>query len=155
VRITQLNIDPVLIQPLSQPDLTGLLGVSFIQDRRDDPVNSHRGVYNTADLAWSDKVFGSKADFTRLLLRNSTYYRVGKDLVLARSLQMGYIQRFGGLPQIPLAERFYAGGASSQRAFPENQAGPRDLTTGFPLGGSALLVHSTELRFPLIGDNIG
>ena len=48
-----------------------------------------------------------------------------------------------------------AGGASSHRAFPDNQAGPRDLETGFPLGGSALLFHSTELRFPLIGDNIG
>jgi outer membrane translocation and assembly module TamA len=29
------------------------------------------------------------------------------------------------------------------------------LTTGFPIGGSALLIHSTELRFPLIGDNLG
>ena len=26
--------------------------------------------------------------------------------------------------------------------------------TGFPLGGNALLFHSTELRFPFIGDNI-
>ena len=40
------------------------------------------------------------------------------------------------------------------RGFPMNQAGPRDPETGFPLGGNALLFHSTELRFPLIGDNI-
>ena len=40
------------------------------------------------------------------------------------------------------------------RGFPENQAGPRDLKTGFNLGGNALLFHSTELRFPLLGDNI-
>jgi outer membrane translocation and assembly module TamA len=40
------------------------------------------------------------------------------------------------------------------RAVPDNQAGPRDLLTGFPLGGNALLFHSTEFRFPLIGDNI-
>ena len=40
------------------------------------------------------------------------------------------------------------------RGFPYNQAGPRDLVTGFPIGGNALFFHSTEVRFPLIGDNI-
>src|SRR6202043_1482608 len=33
--------------------------------------------------------------------------------------------------------------------------GPRDSVTGFPLGGTALLTNQTELRFPLIGDDIG
>jgi outer membrane translocation and assembly module TamA len=41
------------------------------------------------------------------------------------------------------------------RGFPDNQAGPRDPVTGFPLGGNALLMHQTELRFPLLGPNIG
>jgi outer membrane protein insertion porin family len=55
----------------------------------------------------------------------------------------------------------------TMRGFGENQAGPRDIgtpagpdapatpPTGFPLGGNALFFHSTELRFPLLGDNIG
>ena len=55
---------------------------------------------------------------------------------------------------MPLPERFYGGGSSSHRGFPDNQAGPRDLKTGFALGGNALLFHSTELRFPFLGDNI-
>ncbi|HEY2842837.1 MAG TPA: outer membrane protein assembly factor BamA [Bryobacteraceae bacterium] len=150
-----LQITPSLIPLLSQPVRVGLLGGSFIQDRRDDPVNSHRGVLNTVDLAYAWKGFGSETTFTRLLVRNATYYPIGHDIVIARTLQFGYIQRFGGLPEIPLSERFFSGGASTQRAFPDNQAGPRDTTTGFPIGGNALLFHSTELRFPLIGDNIG
>jgi outer membrane protein assembly factor BamA len=56
---------------------------------------------------------------------------------------------------VPLPERFFGGGSVSHRGFPQNQAGPRDLTTGFPVGGNALLFHATELRFPLIGDNVG
>jgi len=56
---------------------------------------------------------------------------------------------------LPLSERFFSGGANSHRGFPFNQAGPRDPTTGFPIGGGAQLLHSVELRFPLIGDNIG
>jgi outer membrane protein insertion porin family len=87
-------------------------------------------------------------------MRNSTYHPIGRNVVLARTLQFGWIQRLNG-PDIPLAERFFSGGATSNRAFPDNQAGPRDLTTGFPLGGDALLMHSTELRFPLFGDNLG
>jgi outer membrane protein assembly complex protein YaeT len=150
-----LKISEGLIPILAQPVRVGQVSLTLLQDRRDDPVDSRRGVYNTADLALAAGPLGSETSFTRLLLRNSTYHRITREVVLARSLQFGYIQRLGGLPQIPLPERFFAGGANSHRAFPASQAGPRDLDTGFPLGGSALLIHSTELRFPLFGDNIG
>jgi len=150
-----LKIAPELIPLLSRPVRVGLVGSTFFRDRRDDPVDSHRGAYNSADVSVAAAAFGSQSSFTRLLLRNSTYYPLKRSFVLARSIQFGYIQRTGGLAEIPLAERFFAGGASTHRGFPSNQAGPRDLRTGFPLGGSAMLVHSTELRFPLIGDNLG
>ena len=55
---------------------------------------------------------------------------------------------------IPIAERFFGGGNLSHRGFPENQAGPRDDSTGFPLGGSAEFFNNTELRFPLLGENV-
>ncbi|PYT12080.1 MAG: hypothetical protein DMG59_24615, partial [Acidobacteria bacterium] len=155
VTITDLKISPELIPLLSQPERTGQVSLAFIQDRRDDPINSHRGIYNTVDAGIALKQFGSETVFTRLLLRNSTYHPLSRDVVVARTLQLGYIQRLAGLPEIPLAERFFSGGATSNRAFPENQAGPRDLQTGFPIGGNALIFHSTELRFPLFGDNIG
>lgn len=150
-----LKISPGLIPILSQPDKVGLLAVTFIQDRRDDPVNSRRGIYNTVDMAIALRALGSQNDFTRLLLRNSTYHRITKSIVIARALQFGYIHRLAGQPEIALPERFFSGGGTSHRAFPDNQAGPRDLETGFPLGGNALLFHSTELRFPLLGDSIG
>ena len=155
VTLDRLNIAKELIPLLSQAVRVGLVGGTFFRDRRDDPVDSRRGAYNSFDFAVAAAPFGSQASFTRLVLRNSTYYPLKRDLVLARSLQFGYIERTGGLAEIPLAERFYAGGASTHRGFPSNQAGPRDLETGFPLGGNVLLVHSTELRFPLIGDNLG
>jgi outer membrane protein assembly factor BamA len=78
-----------------------------------------------------------------------------RDLVFARSSQFGLISRTGGRPGIPLAERIYSGGSTSLRAFPDFQAGPRDLTTGFPLGGNALFTNTFEVRFPLYGDNVG
>lgn len=150
-----LKISPDLIELLSRPVRVGLVGSTFFRDRRDDPVDTHRGAYNSLDVALAASFFGSQTSFTRTVARNSTYHPFTREITLARSLQFGTIGRMGGLPEIPLAERFFAGGASSHRGFPDNQAGPRDLRTGFPLGGTALLFHSTELRFPLIGDNLG
>jgi outer membrane protein assembly factor BamA len=60
---------------------------------------------------------------------------------------------------VPLPERLYAGGATSHRGFGINDAGPRDLQTGYPVGGNAVFINSTELRLPapvlpIVGDNV-
>ena len=149
-----IKIQPQLIDLYSQPVKLGIVSHTFIQDRRDDPIDPHRGMYNTLDNGLSSNLFGSKTTFTRSLLRNATYYRIGRDLVFARSTSFGAIAKISRA-EIPLPERFYAGGASSLRAFGENQAGPRDIYTGFVIGGRALFTNIFELRFPFIGDNIG
>jgi len=111
------------------------------------------------DLALAQSAFGSQRNFLRFLARNSTYHALSKKLVLARNTEFGDIYSFDYtgdvLEAIPLPERFFAGGAASNRGFPDFQAGPRDPNTGFPIGGTALLFNQTELRFPLIGDNVG
>ncbi len=147
-----LNITPQLIPLLSQPVRIGLVSSTFIQDRRDDPIETTHGIYNTLDVGLATKALASQNSFLRLLGKNATYYRVG-DAVIARSLTFGWINNFGSR-DIPLPERFFSGGGSSHRGFPDNQAGPRDLTTGFPLGGNAILLHQLEYRFPLTGENI-
>lgn len=178
VGVSNIKVSPLLF-PRSQSVRTGIFSGNFIQDRRDDPTDAHKGVYNAIDLGVATHTFGSQTNFVRFLGRNATYHRIGKSIVFARETQFGVIPTFGrnsllcqptgpSVPltgasncladpsdPIPLPERFFGGGATSHRGFPENQAGPRDETTGFPLGGSALLFNSTELRFPLIGDNIG
>jgi outer membrane protein assembly complex protein YaeT len=148
-------ISPDLIPLLSQPVRVGFLSTSFIQDKRDDPLDSHKGTYTSIDLALASSVFGSQTSFGRVVARNSSYYQITKDLVLARTTDFGLIERYAGLSTIPLAERFFGGGAFSNRAFPDFQAGPRDPITGFPVGGDALFMNTVELRFPLIGDNLG
>src|SRR5271157_200794 len=154
-----LKITSFLIPLLSQPVRLGLISGGLIQDRRDDPVDPHRGFYNTLDVGLAEHAFGSQRNFLRFLARNATYHPIGKKVVLARSTEFGdiYAFRYSGDPldAIPLPERFFGGGGTSQRGFPENQAGPRDPVTGFPLGGTAVLFNQTELRFPLIGENFG
>ncbi|HWC96830.1 MAG TPA: outer membrane protein assembly factor BamA [Candidatus Sulfopaludibacter sp.] len=154
-----LKISSFLIPLLSQPVLLGQLSTGMIQDHRDDPLDPHRGYYNTIDLGLAEHIFGSQRNFLHFLGRNASYYQLSKRLVLARSTAFGDIYAFNyrgnPLDAVPLAERFFGGGGTSHRGFGENQAGPRDISTGFPIGGTAQLFNQTELRFPLIGENIG
>jgi outer membrane protein insertion porin family len=159
VSISDLKISPFLIPQLSQPVRVGIASLNLVEDRRDDPVEPHKGIYNTVDVGVAERWFGSQPNFLRLLLRNATYHPIGKRFVLARNTEFGDLYGFGShedpLQSIPIAEHFFGGGGTSHRGFFEQQAGPRDTSTGFPLGGTALLFNQTELRFPLIGDNLG
>jgi outer membrane protein assembly complex protein YaeT len=154
-----LKISPLLIPLFSQPDRVGEVAWSMVQDRRDDPIDTHKGIYNTMDIAAAPRAFGSEISFGRFLGRNATYHPIGKKLVLARATSFGVVNPLHSvadpLTAIPLPEHFFSGGATSERGFPDLQAGPRDLVTGFPLGGTALLMNQTELRFPLLGEDIG
>lgn len=164
VDANSLNIDPDLIPVFSLPVRVGLLSGTFLQERRDDPIESRRGYYNSVDIGLASGAFGGSTRYARLLARNSSYHRLYGDVILARLTTIGWQKNLNPLSTrtgveerepIPLPERFFSGGSSTHRGFPENQAGPRDLATGFPVGGAGLLVNNLELRFPLLGDNLG
>jgi outer membrane protein assembly complex protein YaeT len=167
-----LKIEPSLIPVDTKPVRVAGPQVTFIRDHRDNPADSTRGYYFTADASVAGSYFGSQTNFTHLFLRHSSYYSLGKNLVLARNTLFGWQQAYGGLRPvsgvnadgtpfteytraIPLAENFFSGGGSTDRGFNINQAGPRDLDTGFPIGGNALLMNSVELRFPINRPNLG
>jgi outer membrane protein insertion porin family len=160
---------------LSAPATVGGPGFTFIHDNRDNPLESTKGDYFTLDAFAASSYFGSEADFGRILAQHSTYYALNKknpkrEFVLARSTSLGLQQPFKntrvvppgacpvnpqtgqtvceGFSLIPLPEQFFAGGGNSHRGFGLNQAGPRDPTSGFPLGGTALFVNNVELRLP-------
>jgi outer membrane protein insertion porin family len=174
VRASNIEISSNQIPLLSQPTRVGIPGFTYIRDKRDNPLESTRGNYTTVDGGVANSYFGSEADFSRALVQNSTYHAFGKNrpagkkFVFARSTRIGVETAFGNTlilpigqscPQpnqtacptptvIPLPERFFSGGGNSHRGFGLNQAGPRDPTSGFPLGGSALFLNNLELRFP-------
>ena len=165
VSATNLVVDPSLIPLYSRPVRVGMPSLTYIRDKRDDPIDSHNGNYTTFDAGVASGVFGSETAFGRALAQNVTYTSFrsnapSRRFVFARSLRVGVAEPFGNTTSIPLPERFFAGGGNTLRGFAINQAGPRDLTSGLPLGGNALLVNNFELRLPTanlpwVGDNLG
>jgi outer membrane protein insertion porin family len=171
VEASDLKIEPDQIPLLSQPTLVSGFGITYARDRRDNPADATRGTFNSLDFSDSIQAIGSSASYLRGFFQNSSFYSFGRAFVFARSVRFGVEAPLGNTvppysPQclvscvtIPLPERFYAGGGTSLRGFGLNQAGPRDPTTGFPVGGLALLIVNQELRFPMklpfVGTRLG
>ncbi len=164
-----LQVSANLIPLLSQPVRVGGPGLTWFHDKRaPGPLDATKGSYTSVQEFFATSKFGSEANFSRTDVTNSTYYAFGKHkYVLARSTRLGFETTFGSNPNmgstscvgllletnascnsVPLPERLYAGGATSDRGFPINGAGPRDLQTGYPVGGNGVIVNSTELRLP-------
>jgi outer membrane protein insertion porin family len=164
-----LQISAALIPLLSEPVRVGGPGITWFHDTRDpSPLDAQRGAYTSVQEFFASPKFGSEVTFNRADVTNSTYYAFGKHkYVLARSTRLGFETSFGANPNqgnpsclgklletnatcnaVPLPERLYAGGATSHRGFGINDAGPRDLQTGYPVGGNGVFVNSLELRLP-------
>jgi outer membrane protein insertion porin family len=160
VSTDNLVIDPNLIPLFSRAVRVGMPDFNYVRDTRDNPIESLKGTFSTLDLGVASNIFGSQASFNRIVVQNSSYYQFHKRRwVFARSTRIGVEEPFGSTDFVPLPERFFAGGSTSHRGFGINQAGPRDLTTGFPLGGEALFLNNLELRtpplpFPFVGNNL-
>jgi outer membrane protein insertion porin family len=161
VTASELKIAPDEIPLLSQPTLVSGFGVTYARDRRDNPADPKRGTFNTADASVALRSLGSSASFFRGFFQNTSYHPFGRAFVFARSVRFGVEETLDGTTEaeIPLPERFFAGGGASIRGFGLNQAGPRDHVTGFPVGGLALLAFNQEIRFPMnlpfIGNRLG
>lgn len=165
VKASNVVVSPDQIPLLSQPVRVGMPSFGYIRDKRDNVIDTQNGNYTTFDTGVATKYLGSQASFTRFLAQNSTYHpfkgkKSNKNMrwVFARNLRLGVEEPFNNTV-IPLPERFFAGGTNSHRGFALNQAGPRDLTTGSPLGGYAVVVNSFELRtppllLPWVADNL-
>jgi outer membrane protein assembly complex protein YaeT len=151
VEASSLQVAPGEITLLSTAVRVGGPALTWIRDTRDSPMDAHRGTYTSFQAFLSDEAFAAQADFGRLDMSNSSYYKFNKGrIVLARNTRYGQERAFGALNYelIPLPERLYAGGATSLRSFGPNSAGPRDPETGYPIGGAGALINSTELRLP-------
>jgi outer membrane protein insertion porin family len=180
------NLIPQLSEPVT---VGGPAITYFHDTRDPGPLNAAKGQYFSIQEFIASSKFGSDTDFNKVDITQSTYYAFGKKkYVFARNLRVGFENAFGPNPNatnagagqigvnsyacagvllqtnptcnaIPFPERLYAGGTTSHRGFGINDAGPRDLTTGYPVGGSGVVVNSFELRLPpptlpLVGDSI-
>ncbi|MGA7622042.1 MAG: POTRA domain-containing protein [Candidatus Acidiferrales bacterium] len=155
-------IIPQLVLPRDQHVRLSTFEVEYVRDNRDNPLDAHRGIYQTFDFGVTPTAFGSSANFVRFLGQTAFYKQVKPWLVWANNFRLGLAKPFAG-SAVPLSERFFSGGADSLRGFPINGAGPQrpvpvcsnpaDQSTctliSVPEGGDMLFIFNSEARFPL------
>ncbi len=160
---TSLNdlLVPELVQPRDRNIHMSTVSGTFIRDTRDHPLDAHHGSFQTLNLGITPTAFGSSANFARLFGQYSFYQPV-HGMVWANSLRLGLDKPFAG-SFVPTSQLFFAGGGTTLRGFPINEAGPYRIvpfcnvltgTTGcinvtVPVGGRQLFIFNSELRFPL------
>ncbi len=152
VRITDLRVSNPLLQRSDQPVNLGAISVTYVRDTRDQPLDAHTGYFVSADGSLASTKLGGSERFVRFLVQAQGFRPLRKksEVTLAGRIQLGLARSYGGSVNLPISERFFAGGSTSLRGLDFEQAGPRDLLTDQPLGGNALIVASGEMRFPII-----
>jgi outer membrane protein assembly complex protein YaeT len=125
------------------------LGWALAFDGRNSFVDPRRGVFASLDLKWYEAGLGSEAEFGRAFAHLSTYVSLSARTVWASGARLGYEEPLGDDADVPISQRFFAGGDSTSRGFERDRLGPLDPVTGDPLGGELLLLVNQEVRFPL------
>jgi outer membrane protein assembly factor BamA len=170
--LTQVGLSNLLIPGLVPPEdvhtRLSTLAAVYIRDTRDNPLDAHKGHYDSVELDVNPSVLGSNVNFGKLLAQ-SAYYKNLSGVVWANSLRLGMEAPFTG-SHVPISQTFFTGGGSTLRGFPLNGAGPQHTVTAcgnpadpgtcsliqVPTGGPALLILNSELRIPLpIIKNLG
>jgi outer membrane protein insertion porin family len=161
---------PELVLPQDQRVKLSTVYTQYIRDTRDNPLDAHRGWYQTFNFGVTPTAFGSSSSFVRFLGQTSFYRPVKPWLTWANQFRLGIAAGFGDNGYVPLSERFFTGGPDSLRGFPINGAGPQrpvpvcsnpnDPTTCTLIsvadGGRMLAVINSEARFPIkLIDNLG
>ncbi|UCD05664.1 MAG: BamA/TamA family outer membrane protein [candidate division WOR-3 bacterium] len=121
--------------------------IGWLRDQRDDPFNTTRGTYLAVNLEMSGVVLPSDVDYLRPTVQ-LRLFRPFMGLVLATALRAGVVEAVAPTVNIPVYKRFYCGGTSSVRGYPERGIGPVDENDN-PLGGRFLGEVSGEVRFPI------
>ena len=119
---------------------------SLIADRRDDLFNATRGWFHSSTFEWGAPTLGSDRRFLKYVGQQNYFRPFRHSVVLASSARVGFAADFG--QELIFSERFFAGGGTTVRGYPQDGLGPVDFL-GHSSGGRAVIVLNQEARFPL------
>jgi len=134
------------------PDLKGVIQIarlssSFVSDTRDDVLDPKRGIFTTSTFQVASRIWGSEVNFLSFY-NQSTYQKPSGTATVAASARLGWKVPYGQSPELPITERFFAGGSTTLRGFGLDEAGP-------PGGGQLLTIGNVEYRVPIMPFFIG
>jgi outer membrane protein insertion porin family len=148
--VERSDVDPALIEERVEPggQVVASLRPSLTWDRRNDPLNPTRGSLHFLALEGAGVPLGSQVNFLKMEAATTWLFDAVGPTVLALSGRLGLARALGGSKDLPIEDRFFAGGESSIRGYGRNRVGPLD-EADHPRGGNARVLLNAEWRFPI------
>ncbi|MFA5090716.1 MAG: outer membrane protein assembly factor BamA [Candidatus Omnitrophota bacterium] len=118
-------------------------------DSRDNVFDPTRGDVLTNNFTYAGGIFSGDKDFYKYSARASHYIGLFNGSVLEAKLRVGLADTYGDSDDVPIYERFFAGGAYTIRGYEERKVGPIDKDSKDPLGGKSMLIGNLEYTYPI------
>ncbi|MFC1703223.1 outer membrane protein assembly factor BamA [Candidatus Omnitrophota bacterium] len=126
------------------------IGTTLTLDKRDNIFDPTKGYVVSAYAEVAGGPFGFDKDFTKYILRGSYNIPCPFGSVLEFRGRVGVVDAFDDSDDVPIYERFFAGGAYTIRGYNERKVGPIDPVSEDPIGGKSIMVGNIEYTVPLI-----
>ncbi len=160
VQIHEVEFDAIPdVHRAAGKTLISSLRASFSVDRNliDRTFLFYGGWGFTASYEWASEHLGSDLDFNKISAEANLQHTLfefpnGYKHVFAIRGEIGWIEEYGNTDEIPIFERFFAGGARSIRGFEFRSVGPQ--FDDEPQGGNFITTATIEYNFPILPQNI-
>jgi len=129
------------------------LSAGLVWNTTDDPLDATQGNFFSMLVEQVGGPLGGDFNFLKLLWEARHYREIYSHTVLAGRLKLGIADPVSQNDEVPLFERFYAGGANSVRGYGRYRLGPLS-TSDDPVGGRSVIEGAMELRYRY-SDQIG
>ena len=123
---------------------TVFAGINLSKDTRNRRIFASSGHLNSIGL----EVHGGDLDFYKVRYRHQTAYALTETFTFNFKGRIGVGDGYGDYEDLPIYEKFTAGGVRSVRGYEFNSLGPLD-SEGDPLGGNLQVITTTEVLFPI------
>ena len=118
--------------------------ISFAKDTRNRRIFADDGNLNSISL----EVNTGDLDYYKARYRHQTAYSITDSIAFSFKGKIGYGQSRSDSEELPIFEKFTAGGVRSVRGYEFNSLGPLD-SNGDPFGGDLQVITTAEVLFPI------
>ena len=123
--------------------------IGLSRDTRDNIFNPTKGTVLSGSFEGVGGPVGGDKDFIKIFGLFSKYFGFWEKSVIEIKLRTGCLLTYGDTDDIPIYERFYAGGANTIRGYNERKVGPIDGAEN-PVGGESTLIYNIEYNYSLM-----
>ena len=155
LRMEDINISDV--DDDSSNDLKNEVGTSTLRglelgltrDTRDNVFNTRKGTILSGSIECVGGLLGGDKDFFKVYGIFDHYIGITERSVLEMRFDSGWLLTYDNTNDIPIYERFYAGGSNTIRGYDERGISPVDFM-GNHIGGESVMVSSLEYSYALL-----